>query len=358
MTTGKDDPQPVQADAGAAAPGATDVSGLPDPVRDSLIAGGLLPADRRYRSRRLTGGVSSDIWLVETPDRSFCVKRALSQLRVAADWHAPVDRNRFEVAWCRIANELVPGSAPEILYLDSDRMLCAMGYLDHATHRLWKDELHAGRVRTEDARAMGQRLGRIHAGAAGRSDVAAAFPNEGFFAALRLEPYLEATAGRHPDLAETLMDLSRRTDRTRVTMIHGDVSPKNIMIGPGGPVLLDAECACVGDPAFDLAFCLNHLLLKCLWTPAAAGALLTSFDAMAAAYIEQITWEEPAALEQRSASLLPGLLLARVDGKSPVEYLSEESDKAYVRDQARHFLEEAPTRLDQIRQAWGQGLAA
>ena len=92
-------------------------------------------------------------------------------------------------------------------------------------------------------------------------------------------------------------------------------------VGPDGPVFLDAECAWWGDPAFDLAFCLNHLLLKCLWMSARPGGLLACFDAMAKTYLRGVTWEDAGALGVRAAGLLPGLLLARVDGKSPVEYI-------------------------------------
>src|SRR5690606_24626353 len=120
------------------------------------------------------------------------------------------------------------------------------------------------------------------------------------------------------------------TASTRLALVHGDVSPKNILIGPNGPVFLDAECAWYGDPAFDLAFCLNHLLLKCLWTPRAATDFLASFEALAAAYRSGVVWEPPEALERRTARLLPGLLLGRIDGKSPVEYLTADRDKEVV----------------------------
>ena len=150
--------------------------------------------------------------------------------------------------------------------------------------------------------------------------------------------------------------MSARTAATRKVMIHGDVSPKNILVGPRGSVFLDAECACIGDPSFDLAFCLNHLLLKCLWVPGSCAALLASFDGMADAYLAGVDWESPVALESRAAALLPGLLLARVDGKSPVEYLTTNSDRDRVRRCARQLLFDPPERLSQVVQAWRQEL--
>ena len=122
--------------------------------------------------------------------------------------------------------------------------------------------------------------------------------------------------------------------------MHGDVSPKNILLGARGPVFLDAECAWFGDPAFDLAFCLNHLLLKTLWVPSAERELLASFDALTEAYLRGVDWEPAATLEERAAQLLPALFLARIDGKSPVEYLTDDASKNAVRRAARSMLQQ------------------
>ncbi len=332
---------------------------LPDAAMiESLRRAGLIddPADCRFEP--LTGGVSSDIWRIDTRQRSFCVKRALPKLKVAADWQAPVERNRFEVAWYRIAHRIVPGAVPEILFHDEREMLCAMSFLDPQRHRLWKAELRDGRADPGFAGAVGDCLGRIHAGTAGNAEVAKDFPANGIFHAIRLEPYLEATAAAHPDLREPLFGLSRRTGGLRLAMVHGDVSPKNILIGPQGPVFLDAECACLGDPAFDLAFCLNHLLLKSLWNPAAQAAFGACFTPLVRAYLARVDWEPAAALEARAASLLPALLLARVDGKSPVEYIDTEVQRDHVRRCARPLITRPPTRLDEILAAWNKELAS
>ena len=148
------------------------------------------------------------------------------------------------------------------------------------------------------------------------------------------------------------------TAATKVTLVHGDVSPKNILLGPEGPVFIDAECAWFGDPAFDIAFCLNHLLLKCLWVPAAAARLLAAFDTLADSYLAGVGWEPPEHLENRAAALLPGLFLARVDGKSPVEYVIDERSKDRVRRVARALLRRPPSRLGDIRRAWAEELAS
>ena len=299
--------------------------------------------------------MSSDIWRVELRSGPVCVKRALPRLRVAQLWEAPVERNRYEWRWMETAARAVPGVAPRVLAHD-DAGMFAMEFLGGLP--LWKADLRAGRADPQFARLVGERLAAIHAAAAGDAEVERRFPTDAIFHAIRLEPYLLAAARAHAALAPALEALAERTARTKLVLVHGDISPKNILVGTGGPVFLDAECAWYGDPAFDLAFCANHLLLKCLWMPQAAPAFLACFDALAAGYLAGAGWEPRAVLEARAASLLPGLMLARVDGKSPVEYLTEEAQKNRVRRVAGALLRNPPERLAQIREAWQKELAA
>jgi len=231
-----------------------------------------------------------------------------------------------------------------------------MAWLDPETHRLWKADLAAGLADPAVAHAVGDRLGRIHAATAATPALAARFPTDAIFHAIRLEPYLEAAARAHPEAADALSGLVARTAATKLCLVHGDVSPKNVQVGPAGPLFLDAECAWWGDPAFDLAFCLNHLLLKCLWVPGTASGFLRCFETMTAAYLARVDWETQDGLERRVSSLLPGLFLARVDGKSPVEYLVEERQKDLVRGAALRWLRTPPETLAALRADWARTL--
>jgi aminoglycoside phosphotransferase (APT) family kinase protein len=300
----------------------------------------------------LTGGVSSDIWKVEADGPAFVVKKALSRLRVAQEWTAPVSRNRSEVEWMLEAAKVVPTAVPRILAHDPHRGAFAMAYLDPVDHPVWKQELRSGRADPAFAAELGRRIAAIHSATAGRADIAKTFANDAVFHSIRLEPYLEATARAHPDIGEQLVRLSARTLASHKVLVHGDISPKNILAGPNGPVLLDAECAWFGEPAFDLAFCLNHLLLKCLWTPPNSAAFLACFDALSTSYLAGVDWEPPTDTEARTAELLPALLLARIDGKSPVEYITMADQQERVRRFARRFITSAPARLCEIRRAW------
>jgi aminoglycoside phosphotransferase (APT) family kinase protein len=330
-------------------------------ARAALVRHGLIPAGAQPRFERLTGGVASDIWKVELPRGPVCVKRALAKLRVQQDWRAPTARNANEVAWMQAAGRVVPDAVPEIFVADPDHNLFVMAYLDPAAHHLWKQQLRDGIAETHTAVAVADRLVRIHSASAGDAAVAQRFATDEIFYAIRLEPYLVATARNYEglgqqDVATALHDLVAVTASSKRCLVHGDVSPKNILIGAHGPVFLDAECAWYGDPAFDLAFCLNHLLLKCLWRPQSAAAFLACFDALVATYLQGVHWEPVAELERRTARLLPGLFLARVDGKSPVEYLTEDKDKNRVRKVATALLLWPVARLGDVRAAWGKEL--
>jgi len=316
----------------------------------------LLPPGQRARCLPLPGGVSSDIWLVDVPGRRLCLKRALPRLKVEQVWEAPVRRNFYEWNWFRVAGRVCPDAVPPMVAQDALAGLFAMEYLDPSLFPVWKEQLRDGQAEPTVAEAVAERLVLIHNRTAGDHQIARMFGSDDDFTAIRLEPYLLRTAEVHPDLAAPLKFLVQETLGMKLALVHGDVSPKNILIGRRGPVFLDAECAWYGDPAFDLAFCLNHLLLKCMLNRRAITRFLTCYDRFAEAYLRAVNWELRDELEPRAACLLPALMLGRVDGKSPVEYITEEADKERVRKVARSLLTDRVERLDAVRDAWAAEL--
>ncbi len=321
-------------------------------IVETLRAGGFLRPGDDPKFERLAGGVSSDVFRLETSQGVYCVKRALAKLRVAADWRAPVERSHYEVEWLRTARSLVGDQVPRVLFEDAQRSVFVMEFYDPRTHGVWKQDLADGRVDIDVARQVGALIGKVHAGTAGDLQVAERFPTHDLFEDLRLSPYLRQAARAHPDLAPRLLALADRTATTALALVHGDVSPKNILCGPDGPVLLDAECAWYGDPAFDLAFCATHLLLKTIWRPAHAPAYIAAAAVLHEAYLAQLNWEPAAQLEARAAALTGGLLLARVDGKSPVEYLVADDERAFVRGAARRLIESPASTMADLRMRW------
>lgn len=300
----------------------------------------------------LTGGVSADILLARTASGPVCVKRTLPQLKVAGDWRASPGRSEAEKRWIRLVGRLSPGAAPEILGEDPANFTFAMGYLDPDHFRNWKVQLRDGLVSEGVAVKLGQIVGLIHRCTAGDRAVAEAFANDADFADLRLQPYLATAAEANPDVADVLGGLIRRTASTHLALVHGDLSPKNILVGPGGPVILDAECAWYGDPAFDPAFCLNHLLLKSIWRPAYGERHLACAEVFWRAYRGALGAAELGDVEERVATLLPALTLARLDGKSPVEYLTDAAARQAVRRFAKDLLMQPQAGVRPVLDLW------
>ncbi len=320
---------------------------------------GLVTGAERVRWSPLGGGVSSEIWRVDLPHRTICIKRALPQLKGAAEWFAPVSRNGFEWAWLEFAFRLAPTHIPEPIAYSEAFGMFAMSYFDPQKYPIWKQELLQRRVSASFASEVGTLLAGLHAASAGDAALRERFGTLPIFEAIRIEPYLIATARRHADLSSALHALARRTTDQSQALVHGDVSPKNILMGASGPVFIDAECAWYGDPAFDLTFCLTHLLLKCLVHPDLIHSYLQSGASMVSAYRAGITWETPDALEERVAALLPALLLARVDGKSPVEYLIDSPEKQdVVREVTCRLIAQAPLCIAEVMHAWEAAICA
>jgi aminoglycoside phosphotransferase (APT) family kinase protein len=288
-----------------------------------LIQSGLAAHDARLTP--LPGGVSSDISLVASSQGTLVVKAALPKLRVKDDWFADLSRNRVEQDFFDYAAPVIPAHVPRILGRGEDWF--AMEYLGEMPN--WKTKLLAGEVDLETARLAGDVLGRLHA-ASWLDDAAqkrfATLPN---FHALRIEPYLLTTASRVPEAADILRAEAARLAQTKLALVHGDYSPKNLLVGPQRLIVLDAECAWFGDPAFDTAFMLTHLHLKALLHRYAIHLV----PAFWSAYTKACGHD----LEERTVRLLLCLLLARVHGKSPVEYLNESQQARVTRFVLTHL---------------------
>lgn len=324
---------------------------LPAPLREALERSGLVEKGAPVTGEPLTGGVSSDIWLVETGGRQVCIKRALERLNVKKIWHAPTARHASEAAWFRESATIAPGHVPQILAHDRQSGSLVMEYLPPDTHPVWKSQLRDGIVERNTIEQIAGLLGQIHAETARRPELAGEFDAELFYD-LRLEPYFLALAEPYPELAPLLQETVEAVRRNSRVMVHGDFSPKNILVGPDGPVVLDAECATWSDPAFDLAFCLNHLLLKSIWNRLAASRFEAGFNQFLTRYLKAVNWEDTADLERRAARLLSFMMLARIDGKSPVEYITTKQDKGFVRAVARGLIREPVQSPRGIAEAW------
>ncbi|MDX1948022.1 MAG: phosphotransferase [Pirellulaceae bacterium] len=331
---------------------------------DYFRAAGRVAAEETAEVRELVGGVSNLALLVELPDRGerFVLKQARGKLRVRDDWQCSIERIWREVQTLRTCGELLDANSqsastgppcsfavPRILWEDRENYAYAMTAAPHG-HRTWKEILLAGETEPSQpiAAACGILLATLHGRSWNDPAVATRLADRSFFDALRLDPYYRQIARVHPDLAAPIERLIASVWEHRLCLVHGDFSPKNLLVWPGHALLIDFEVGHFGDPAFDLGFFLTHLALKSIW----AGERGGEYRALAAdfwrAYRDQlaslVSPTESTDLEERTVLNLAGCLLARVDGKSPVDYLAP-PQQAHVRALAREWICNPPTRL-------------
>jgi aminoglycoside phosphotransferase (APT) family kinase protein len=331
----------------------------PEDLIPGLREEGLLTSDDATFTA-FGGGVSSDVWKVEEGERVFVVKRSVSKLRVQAEWYSDPARLKCEYLYLQTVAGIVPGAVPNLLSSNPDAPYLAMEYLGEG-YENWKARLLRKDAREEDARRAGSILGQIHAATRGDAVIAGRFPRMDFFTQLRIDAYLRATASKQaPDIAALIEAEANRLADHREALVHGDYSPKNMLTGTDRFVVLDCETACFGDPAFDLAFLLNHLCLKGLYhAPTSADLAARATDIRSAYRAAYTSYESHPShvdsIEARTARLLPMLWLARVDGKSPVEYLND-NQRAWVRTLAPQALRRSHQNLSNVLATWFESL--
>jgi aminoglycoside phosphotransferase (APT) family kinase protein len=299
--------------------------------------------------------VSSEIFRVDDGGDSFVVKRALPKLRVKDEWLVDVGRNRYEQLYIEYVARFLPQAVPTLRPGPNNRGYFAMEFLG-ADFSSWKQMLLRGQARIEDAVAAATLLGAIHSHSASDSQAERQFDTTANFIQLRIDPYLLTTGRRNPDLQAHLDAEAQRLASTRQCLVHGDFSPKNLMVSPTRMVLLDCEVAWYGDPAFDLAFLLTHLLLKGLYRAPRQIGFEPMCEAFWQRYVEAAGHAiDTKALEPRVARLLLMLLLARIDGKSPIEYLTD-PQRVWVRQFARAGILAGSSTLSAIVPQWFSNL--
>jgi 5-methylthioribose kinase len=310
--------------------------------------------------RRLQGGVSNKTVLLLRPEGSaWVLKQALAKLRVQSDWFSDPSRIRIEADALRFLLGIVPsGTITPLVFEDAEQNILAMEAVPEP-HENWKERLLRGKIELSLIQEFGRMLGLIHQRSYSKSsELRAKFSDRTFFRTLRLEPYYEYSAIVTPAAKPFLSALIADTLDRQETFVHGDFSPKNILVYQDKLVLLDHEVAHFGDPAFDIGFSLTHLLSKAHHSPKSRFVLIDAALHYWKTYFElvrQLPWS--AGLEHRATRHTTACLLARAVGRSPLEYLNE-SERARQVHTALHLIETGPASVSQLVELFVRGLAS
>lgn len=332
---------------------------------DYLAGCGLITpaAARAATAQSLGGGVSNVVVRVDAPGEpgGLVLKQSLPRLRVEQEWLADPERIYREAASLRYLAEVLPASAlPKVVHEDRANYLFIMTAAP-AGGVNWKDALLAGNVDPGAANQVGTLLGRIHQHSAVTDDripeELEQFADQRCFVQLRIDPYHRAIAAVHPNLANAIAIEAQRMLNRRLALVHGDYSPKNVIVAGSGAAaevfLLDFEVAHLGNPVFDPAFMLNHLTLKAIHQPRLAGEYNAAARAFWSAYLDNAGTlaADLTRFERETVRQLGVLLLARIDGKSPAEYITGGRQKQRARNLAKDILSGAMAQLQQLHDA-------
>ena len=330
----------------------------PDSLARYLRATGRVSPDELLNIRVLSGGVSNKTVLVKrSSGLSWVLKQALPKLRVAVDWFSDVRRIEREADGLRHLPSLAPeGTITPLVFEDREHHLLAMAAVPEP-HENWKRMLLGGRLEADHVRQFATLLATIHRRASERADeLRPVFADRSFFESLRIEPYYQYAAMQVPKVASFIEDLVGSTRSRALTLVHGDYSPKNVLVHQNQLILLDHEVIHWGDPAFDLGFALTHLLGKAHHLPQHR----TQFGEQAVAFwtiyrdaLGETPWS--ADLESYAVRHTLGCLLARVAGRSPLEYLRD-VERNRQRELAVFFMQATPTNLSDFVVRFIQGM--
>ena len=336
--------------ASALSPGTLDIENIDTLV--PYLRSHRLIEDAPVETRVLKGGVSNRTVLVVDRDCAFVVKQALSKLRTAADWFSDPRRIHTEALGLRYLEKLAPkGAITPLLFEDRDQHVIAMTAVPEP-HDNWKTLLLNGHLQSSHVEQFAELLAAIHRNSSEDPKLADLFADRSFFDTLRLEPYYRYSAEQVPEAGPFLHKLIEDTWNTRVALVHGDYSPKNILVREGRLILLDHEVVHYGDPAFDVGFALTHFLSKAHHLRHMTLQFGDAAQSFVARYLEGVR-ERPWAsgAESRAVRHTLGCLLARVAGRSPLEYLTD-SERRKQSAVALELMGQAPQHLPELVSAF------
>ncbi|MGC9995444.1 MAG: aminoglycoside phosphotransferase family protein [Terriglobia bacterium] len=305
-------------------------------VKDYLAGHGLWPSGLPMSVRELGGGVSNTVLLVEGKgpggeERRWVVKQSLEKLRVKDDWRSERSRIFREAeAIQALGPVLGPETVPQIVHVGHDDYLFVMtaAPVGSAT---WKEAMLEGQVNKGVARQAGKLLARMITASHHDPSFRTAFADRTVFDQLRIDPYYRTAAARHPDVRPLIQKLIHDSWQIRSALVHGDFSPKNMLVRDTHISLIDFEVVHWGDPAFDAGFLLNHLFLKAFHQPQFAGPYFLAAREFWGELVRGTAGASLADFETMTVRHLAALMLARIDGKSPVEYIRDEPAKEHAR---------------------------
>ena len=297
---------------------------------------------------RLKGGVSSEVYKVVTKKNIYCIKRSLKKLLVQKEWIVDQNRIYYEYLWLVHCKKILKQNVPVIYDFNKEENYIIMEYLDNTKYKTLKELYFEKKINFSTIKSISKHLYKIHSLSNDVKTMKIFRRNNQNFFDLRLDPYFNEVARVFPELNDKVKQINKSYRENSSTLVHGDFSPKNILIGKNRILYLDAECCNYGDPVFDLVFFSNHLLIKSMYFESKKKEFLEAFKIFYNHYLKNFNKKNKINYLKRIIDMIPIMLLARVDGKSPVEYIKSKKLKNNIREKSFKMIKYKLLDLDDI----------
>ena len=304
--------------------------------------------EKIVKYKKLEGGVSSEVYYVKTNKNEYCIKRSLKKLLVKKDWIANTNRIKFEYYWLNHCRNILNKNIPKTYEFNNKKKYIVMEYLNNSKYKTLKELYFKKIINLNTIRLISKHLYKIHSKSKNYKTKILFKGNRNNFNDLRLDPYFNEVGRVYPKYKKYIKDLNKNYLINSSTLVHGDFSPKNILIGKNKIVYLDAECCNFGDPIFDLVFFSNHLLLKSIFIKDKSKEFIKSYIIFYKEYLKNLNAEKSKLYIDRIIKMTPIMMLARIDGKSPVEYIKSKKIKNSIRNKSFLLLERNINSLNDI----------
>jgi len=298
--------------------------------------------------KKLTGGVSSEVYHVKTYKNNYCIKRSLKRLLVKKKWIANTNRIKFEYLWLKHCQNILKRNIPNTYEFNNKKKYIVMEYLKTSQYKTLKQLYFNKIININTIRSISKHLYKIHSNSSNYKTKKTFEGNYKNFYDLRLDPYFNEVGRVYPKYKGYIKKINENYIKHSNTLVHGDFSPKNILVGKNKIIYLDAECCNFGDPVFDLVFFTNHLLIKSIFFKDKSQEFIKLYISFYKEYLSNLSTKNFNSYIDRIIKMTPIMLLSRVDGKSPVEYINKVKIKNIIRKKSFLLLDSKISSLNDI----------
>ncbi len=298
--------------------------------------------------KKLTGGVSSEVYHVKTIKNNYCIKRSLKRLLVKKKWIANTNRIKFEYLWLKHCQNILKRNIPNTYEFNNKKKYIVMEYLKTSQYKTLKQLYFNKIININTIRSISKHLYKIHSSSSNYKTKKTFEGNYKNFYDLRLDPYFNEVGRVYPKYKGYIKKINENYIKHSNTLVHGDFSPKNILVGKNKIIYLDAECCNFGDPVFDLVFFTNHLLIKSIFFKDKSQEFIKLYISFYKEYLSNLSTKNFNSYIDRIIKMTPIMLLSRVDGKSPVEYINKVKIKNIIRKKSFLLLDSKISSLNDI----------